>query len=174
MKATAMTFPAKKFELLELIEQKHETLNKCLESLDKTALSRQGIEVGWADENVAVKDILVHVTMWEKRMLAGIAENLGGELSQDYRYSLGTGEFNKLIYKENMGRSAHEVLQDYQSTYRTVLHTLNELDETALLTANAGAIINYNTYSHYNWAVKKIRPCVRAQRVSAERALKSV
>jgi hypothetical protein len=159
-----MVIPRSKAELLQLIDQEHAKLDDWIARLAGKLLSKRGVKVGWTGReiSVAVKDVLVHLTMWEKRMLAYIKRQTEGTPSKDPRYSLTAPKFNTLIYEENRNCPASVVLRDYRRTYKTVIRTISKLDDATAAKLERGPI-RYNTYNHYRWAIKKVRPFVRMQ-----------
>jgi hypothetical protein len=163
-----MKLPTSKQELLGLIEQEHAELDRWVEALDDVGLSKVGVPAGWteeaATEGVAVKDILNHLAEWEKRMLAYLALALNVKPLQDARFSLTAPKFNRAIFEANRHRPALELKREYRETYGSVLATLQALDEATLLRVNAGGLISYNTYNHYRWAIRKVRPWLRRQK----------
>lgn len=160
-----VTRPATKAEWLDAIEREHSKLDRLLTPLTKRALNTPAITVGWPGRPtlVAVKDVLAHLTMWEKRMLAFIQKQTRGTAAKDSRLSMGASEFNALVYEENRKRALLGVQRDYRKTYATVLRTIRALPPAAITQLDAFGAIRFNTYGHYRWAIRKIRPWVRTQ-----------
>jgi len=164
----AMKIPTSKQELLDLIEQEHAELERWIAPLDEAGLSQLGVPSGWTEEatanGIAIKDVLVHLTEWEKRMLAYLELSFHGTPIADPRFSLTAPKFNRLVFETHRQHPATEILRDYRATYDHVLQTLQSLDEATLARVNEGGLISYNTYSHYRWAIKKLRPWLRKQK----------
>src|SRR4026209_1806733 len=128
-----MKIPASKQELLGLIEQEHAELDRWVEALDEVGLGKRGVSAGWTEEavatGVAVKDILNHLTEWEKRMLAYLALSLDGTPLADPRFALTAPKFHRAIFEANRHRPAVEIKQEYRETYAAVLAKLQALDD---------------------------------------------
>jgi hypothetical protein len=161
-----MNLPESKQELLDLIQAEHAKLDTLLTKVTVEQMQENGIPVGWGCERgqeaqAAIRDVLAHLSAWEARMLAYLALDLEEKPLTDERFTFPTATFNALLFEESQTLSLETVLQTYQATYASVLATLESIDEPTLLYMNGGGLISYNTYSHYRWAIRKMRPWIR-------------
>jgi hypothetical protein len=115
-----------------------------------------GVQDEWS-----VKDILVHLSAWEKYLLDRLGYVMTGQLP---RYPIMTSwddvhRFNAQVYEENKGRPITSVVIEFRSLYRGVMTVLEALDEEMLNepftydfpddSLTLQQLIRSNTYEHY-------------------------
>jgi hypothetical protein len=72
-----MEEPISKKEIINLIKSEREALDVLTITLEKEQMLQPGADTDWS-----VKDILAHVSVWEKRLGGWLAESLRGEVPQ--------------------------------------------------------------------------------------------
>jgi hypothetical protein len=131
-------------ELLEKIETEHRRLEQNIAALSPEQLVQAGVVGEWS-----VKDILTHLSVWERRLLQRIQHQ--PERGSD----MGTHEFNAMIYLEHKDRSWAEVRAEFIISYRAVLEAIHAFDEAELEVWRMS--FAWNTHGHYRWAKTRIR-----------------
>jgi len=66
-----------KQEMLDLISSEWEALGAVIDLMDRETMSQAGAESTWS-----VKDIMAHISAWEKLMIRWLEESLRGETPQ--------------------------------------------------------------------------------------------
>ncbi len=145
-----------KDELIAEIRREWLLLETLLNSLTEAQMTTPNVEGSWS-----VKDMLAHLSAWEKVLL----DRLGAALSRgtaQYPPILSEDDvhrFNARAYTENQDRSLSAVLQEFRSLYTGVLTVVEALGETFLThpmpldypldNLIAWQIIRANTSDHY-------------------------
>ena len=108
-----------KATLLDNISAGHEMLEKVLSPLNEAQMTAAGVNGDWS-----IKDVLVHITAWQHRLLAQMQAATRGEEPAIYGLDI-TGEemdrLNEQFYEENKTRPLNEVLGDFQSIHSQML-----------------------------------------------------
>lgn len=120
-----------KKKIHELIRSEREDLEKTLEWLSTEQMTQPGVESDWS-----VKDILAHITDWERRMVQWIEESLRGETPERPAPGMTWEDLDRLneqTYLANKDRPLGEVLADYRSSYQRALETVEALTEKDLI-----------------------------------------
>lgn len=126
-----MTEAPSKQEMLDLISNEWEALGAVLEPLDRKTMSQAGVESTWS-----VKDILAHISAWEKLMIQWLEESLRGETPQ--RPAPGESwddldTFNEQLYLENKDKTLDDVLQEFGEIHQVAMKIVEAMDESDLL-----------------------------------------
>ncbi len=145
-----------KAELIAEIRREWILLETLLNGLTEAQMTEPDVQGPWS-----VKDMLAHLSYWEKVLL----DRLGSALSrQSGQYPPVLSEddvhrFNAQVYAESQGRSLPAVRLEFRSLYTGVLTTVEALDETFLThpmpldypldNLIAWEIIRANTSDHY-------------------------
>lgn len=147
-------------ELLAAVETEHGRLRDAIAQLSDEQLEQPRFDGGWS-----VKDILAHVTFWERRMLyalgsiaeSGIDVTVVPPEIADIPYSeTWTDEVNARIFSQSGNRSLADVRADFQRSYADVLARFNTLSpedvfapgESPSSRTALGLIVD-NTSEHY-------------------------
>lgn len=145
-----------KEEILEAILSEREALETTLDQLSEEQKTQPGAEDGWS-----VKDILAHITDWEKRLLLWIDESIQGERPQRPAPGMTWDDLdrlNELTYLANKDRSLEEVEIDFHSSYQKALKTVQALSEEDLIDPKRFSwrkgdplwlMVAANTWEHY-------------------------
>jgi len=151
-----MTEIPTKSELIAEIRREWTLLETLLNSLSEEQMTTPDVEGPWS-----VKDMLAHLSAWEKVLL----DRLGAALSRgtaQYPPILSEDDvhrFNARVYTENQDRSLSAVLQEFRNLYTGVLTVVEALGESFLThpmpldypldNLIAWQIIRANTSDHY-------------------------
>ena len=151
-----MTEIPTKAELLAEIRREWLLFETLLNGLSEAQSTTPGVEGPWS-----VKDMLAHLSAWEKVLLDRLGAALSGKPGQ-YPPVLSDDDvhrFNAQVYAESQGRSLPAVLQEFRSLYTGVLTTVEALGESFLThpmpldypldNLIAWQIIRANTSDHY-------------------------
>jgi hypothetical protein len=145
-----------KTKILGLIRSERETLEAMLDQLSETQMTQPSVENAWS-----VKDILAHITDWEKRMVQWIEESLQGKTPERPASGMAWNdldELNEQIYLANKNRPLNEVLADFHDSYQQSLKVIEALAEEDLLDPNRfewregnplWPMVAANTWEHY-------------------------
>ena len=146
----------RKTELLAELDQEWANIERVCAALNENAMLAPGVQGEWS-----VKDILVHISAWEKYLL----DRLGYVMTRQHpQYPVMTTwddvhRFNAQVYGENKDRPLASVVIEFRSLYRGVMTVLEALDDKMLdqpysydfpddqLTLLQ--LIKANTYEHY-------------------------
>ena len=116
-------------EMLAEFEQEWVNIERICASLSQAEMVAPGAEGEWS-----VKDILCHISAWEKYLLdrlgmvmTGQAPNYASMKSWDDVH-----HFNAQVYKENKERLLNSVIIEFRSLYRGVMTVLEALSEEQL------------------------------------------
>lgn len=153
-----------KIELLNDILTARRRLEKILNGLSDTELTRPGVIGEWS-----VKDVLAHLTAWEQLFLSWYNPGLGGKSPQITPVGMSRkamDAFNQEVFLQNRDRPFDEILAEFRTSYQQVLAAVQAAAEEDLFTAGRFAwtgklaLVDYvagNTCNHYDWARGKIR-----------------
>lgn len=115
-------------ELLRRIREERRALEKILARLTHPQMLLPGVDGEWS-----VKDVLAHLSAWERRMLTWTASLLRGH-SPDAPEPQDVERINAEIQAEVRDKSLAEVLEEFRESYRAVLALVEGLTEAQLQT----------------------------------------
>ncbi len=145
-----------KSALLAELEQEWANIERFCAGLSEADMITPGKEGEWS-----VKDILVHLSAWEKYLLDRLGYVMTGQHPQ---YPVMTSwddvhHFNAQVYTENKDRPLTSVVIEFRSLYRGVMTVLEALDEKILNmpytydfpddALTLLQLIRSNTFEHY-------------------------
>lgn len=151
-----MDEPMTKTRILELMQKERAALERTLGRLSDQQKTQPGVEGSWS-----VKDILAHISDWERRSVQWIQESLRGEVPQRPAPGMTWDDLdglNEQIYLSNKDRALDEVLADFQHSYQRLLQTVEALTEEDLIDPQRFAwraghplwnLVAANTWEHY-------------------------
>jgi hypothetical protein len=156
--------PHPKAGLLERIHAEHASLEALLAQLDEDQMTQPAVVGGWS-----IKDILAHITAWEKCMLQWMAETRQGLIPRLPASKHDLHRWNVRFYQQNQARSLADVLAEFYRSYQEVLHWIAETPEEELVKEIHGAWpkgplwqgIADNTWGHYKEHAASIRKWMR-------------
>ncbi len=163
-----MPRPASKQQLITAMKTEHDALEKALEALSKEQITAVNRATKWS-----IKDVLAHLTEWEQMCLswykAGVRGKTPAVPAEGFNWAQ-LPALNKRIYEKHHGRSREEILKRFRAAYRQILKTVQSIREEVIFTpgrfawTNKHSIAPYfigSTSSHYIWARKEIRKCLK-------------
>jgi len=145
-----------KAEIMKLLQSERRSLERVLAELSEGQMTQPGVENGWS-----VKDIMAHISDWEKRMVGWIGDSVRGEVPQ--RPAPGKtwddlDRLNEQTYVLNKDRELRDVLADFHRSYERALARVEALTEEDLVDPQRFAwregdplwhMVAANTWEHY-------------------------
>ena len=163
-----MPRPTTKDQLLTAMQTEHERLEQALAGLTPEQLSATNPITRWA-----IKDVLAHIFEWEQMCLSWHTAGLKGLTpavpGEGFKWSQ-LPALNKQIYEKHRDRPLAEILKDFRRSYQQMLKTVPVISEDDLFTpgryawtktSTLGAYFISATSSHYDWARKEVRKCLK-------------
>jgi hypothetical protein len=117
--------------MLDLICSEWEALEAVLGQLSQEEMIRPGVHGNWS-----VKDIIVHITAWEKRMVQWLDESLRGEIPQRPAPGMtwdDLDELNERIYQEGREKPLDEALAEFREIHQESVRAVEAMAEEDLL-----------------------------------------
>ena len=148
--------PMTKAKIMDLIQSERESLEGVLAGLSEAQMTRPGGENNWS-----VKDILVHITDWERRMVGWIEESLSGEVPQRPAPGMTWDDLDRLneqTYELNKDRALGDVLASFHRSYERAWQVVETMTEEDLVDPGRFAwragdpmwhMVAANTWEHY-------------------------
>jgi hypothetical protein len=148
--------PTTRQELLAELDQEWARIERICFTLGEEAMCKPGAQDDWS-----VKDLLCHLSAWEKYLLDRLSYVLSG---QTPRYPVmqtweDVHRFNAQVFEQNKDRPLTSVVIEFRSLYRGVMTVLEALDDELLnqpysydFSADKLTLlqlIRANTYEHY-------------------------
>jgi hypothetical protein len=149
-------------ELLKLITESYDQMERLVASVDERQLTQPGVY-----DNLSAKDILAHLSAWERMAADWIGAALCGERPVYYTPGFEVSDpddeavmhlLNDHIYRENRDRPLEEVLTQFRAAHLYTLELVRALSEDDLNDPNRfgwcnsrplWTLIAVNTYEHY-------------------------
>jgi hypothetical protein len=152
--------PYNKANLLERIQLEHAKFDALLAQLDEIQMTQPGVVGNWS-----VKDILAHITAWERCMLHWLGETWQGLIPHPPTSQHNLQRWNLAFYQENQPRPLAEVLAEFHQSYQQVLKSIVDTPEEELFKEIHGAwpegpvwqAVADNTWGHYKEHAASIR-----------------
>ena len=121
--------PPTKSDLLAVIQTERKRLVSLLDGLSETQMIEAKVEADWS-----IKDILAHISAWERLAMDRIHAAQTGE---DLNFPLIAGdnfvdEFNAQIYEKHKNQSLEAVRQEFEQSHQAFLAQIEALDEKFL------------------------------------------
>jgi hypothetical protein len=117
-----------KSELLAQIRDERRKLETLLATLTPAQMLQPGASGTWS-----VKDVLAHISAWERRMLAWTGSHLRGE-PPHVPLPWDVERMNAEAHARDGGRPLEEVLEEFSRTYQESLTLAESLSEAQLQT----------------------------------------
>lgn len=165
-----MARPKNKTELLELGQENYNKLINYIHELPEEKL-HQDFPNGYLNQNI--RDVLAHLSEWHFMLHSWYKVGLTGEKpdipAKGYTWKT-TPDLNRAIqkkYAELAFDEAQRLLQTGHDRTRSIIesHTDEELFEKKRYkwtgTTSMGAYFVSATSSHYDWALKLIKKCIK-------------
>ena len=146
--------PSTRERLMVTIGRSWDDLLASVEGLTDEELLTTGVVERWS-----VKDILAHVTTWERESLEHLPSIARGDAQQRYSTVYGSLDaFNALKFEENQNRPLPEVRTRLHDTHQQLLAYLDSVpDELLSSKERFRTRLRWDTYSHYAIHAQHIR-----------------
>jgi hypothetical protein len=148
--------PDQKEKILSMIRQEHLAFEQTLALFEPSQMVGLKVEGEWT-----IKDMLVHITVWEKRMVMWLDQAEHGMTPAMPAPGVSWEELdhlNDLTYQANRDRPLEDVLADFHQSYQDVLLAVQAMPELDLFYPDRFAwregkplwkIVAANTWWHY-------------------------
>jgi hypothetical protein len=145
-----------KEKIVQQIQSEREALEKTLARLTDDQMAQRGVEADWS-----VKDILAHITDWERRMVRWIEESLRGEVPERPAPGLTWDDLDRLneeTFLLHRDEPLDAILSEFYTSYQQALATVEGLREEDLVAPDRFAwregdpmwhMVAANTFWHY-------------------------
>jgi hypothetical protein len=159
-----------KVKLIELIEVQRHSLDQTLTRLEESQMTIPGVESDWS-----VKDILVHISAWERKMCQWLEECADGKVPQRPAPGHTWDDLDKVnlqIYEQNKDKSPDEVLFEFHDSYQESLEIVKAFPEDDLIDPDRFEwresdplwhMVGGNTFWHYEEHENSIRKWTKEQ-----------
>ena len=145
-------------QLLKRIEGRWETLHQTMEGLPEKAVMEPGVVGQWS-----VKDVMGHVTTWEKETLTHLHAIMRGMPTPQYD---GVDPFNARESAKKQGLPLQEIRRQMAETHEELLAFLADVAEEHFATETRFRWrLPIDTYGHYREHASQISAWRRANRV---------
>jgi hypothetical protein len=115
-----------KTELLQQIQSERKSLEKTLSTLTPAQMLLPGVDGEWN-----VKDVLAHISAWERRMNSWIGSHIAGRMPE-VPLPWDVDRMNLITYNQVNDRSLSEVLEEFQQSFGDSLALVASLSEVQL------------------------------------------
>ena len=169
-----MDTPTDKMQLLEWITASRAELDAVIAPLSDAQMTAPG-----AEGELSVKDLLTHVSWWERRTLRALEYAARGEappkLAAEGEGEAGVNRVNAETFAANRARALAEVRAEYAQSGRDLLAALQSFTEadlfdedglTKFLGFPALYLIAGDTYMHYPDHAASIRGWLEAEQTN--------
>jgi uncharacterized protein (TIGR03083 family) len=147
-------------ELLDQIRAERQRLEEVLAALTPNQMLQAGASGKWT-----VKDVLAHISVWERRMLSWIRSHLRGE-SPEVPLPWDVERMNAETYAQVKDKPLAEVLEEFHQSYRDALALAESLSEEQLKTIYINtwpmAPLWLGVAANTNWHYKEHRESIEA------------
>jgi len=145
--------PLSKTEILESISEEHTRLVETLGKFGDPDLTIPGA-IEFPTPGQSCKDIMFHLTAWEKRMRSIIHALIEDKQAPVYPSAR---IFNPEVYQTGKHLPLAVVKDVFDRSYLETYQFVKNLTEKQLSDRETWQLVRFNTYSHYRWAGKIIR-----------------
>ena len=153
--------PASKSLLLHHIRSERASLEAVIELLGASNLTQPVLDDGWS-----VKDVLTHITAWERRIVRAIGEGQRGETPGWPEPGMTLADVDALNARDfarNRERSLEDVLDDSLASYQAAVACAESLSDDEVMRPPAWRdsvplfrMIGANTWEHYREHIDQI------------------
>lgn len=164
-----MPRPTTKAALLAALDTEHAKLEQALRGLTDAQLTAVSPQTGWS-----IKDVLAHLSEWEQMCLGWYRAGLAGKTpalpAEGYNWAQ-LPALNRVIFDRYHADPLTSVRKHFSTSFRQIKSAIGAIDEDTLFGPQRFAWTGRNllaayfisaTSSHYVWAQKEIRKCLRS------------
>ncbi len=165
-----MSRPANKKELLEAAETNFHTLLDFIESLPEEMKNRIYENDELNDRDKTIADILCHLHEWHKMMETWYVTGMAGKKPvmprEGYTWQT-TPEMNRKIWEQYKGTSLKDAADLFKKSHKKIMSLIEKHSDEELFTkkmypwtgtTSLGSYLVSATSSHYDWALKTVKP----------------
>lgn len=163
-----------KAQILKDIHTERNRLVKKISLLSSDDMLIPGVTGTWS-----VKDILAHLSAWEKLFLGWYSGGTGfaPDISPVGMSRSAIDSLNQRIYEQNQTRSLVDVVEGFQASYDEILTVIEAIPEADMFEhgrfawtgrLNLAEYITGNTCNHYAWANIQISRWMKKRDVRSE------
>jgi uncharacterized damage-inducible protein DinB len=146
-------------KFLSTLKSDRETWESLLAQFDQDQMTQP-----FTSENWALKDIIAHVTWYERQMVGVLQARtlVGSDL-----WDLPHNERNKTIFEENKHRPLNEVKREAQEVYKQLFEVLGTLSDEELVNSRKFSdmpedwvpwkVIADNSFNHYHQHMPEVQ-----------------
>ena len=149
-----------KSELLDQIRTERKQLEEVLTALTPDQMLQPGASGEWT-----VKDVLAHISVWERRMIYWIGSHMRGK-TPDVPLPWDVEHMNAETYAQVKDKPLTEVQEDFHQSYRDALALAESLSEDQLQTAYTNTWpmgpLWTGVAANTNWHYKEHRESIEA------------
>lgn len=120
-----------KEKLIEEIRVERQRLEKALEKISAQLMVTPGVMDDWT-----VKDLLAHITVWEKRMVRWLEQTVRDEVPEMLPPGMtwdDIDQWNEQTYQKHLNRDLDEVLAEFELSYPQALNAVQGISEEELI-----------------------------------------
>jgi uncharacterized protein (TIGR03083 family) len=143
-KAHGPVLPGVREAFLHEIHSAFEAFEAIIADISDETLCQPGAIGDWS-----VKDVLVHLTAWEKRLL----QRVGGKPEDGA--GIGTPQFNATVYQANRDRTLDDAQAEFVRVHRRVVRLVASLSDESI--EKWKHALRLNTFNHYKWASRNVK-----------------
>jgi hypothetical protein len=156
--------------ILERIQSERRRLEKNLEQLTDLQIETEEVIGDWT-----VKDVLAHLSEWEKLFIGWYKTGVRGEIPEVPAPGISWQNIdvlNQSIYEKYHRSSIEDIRRDFNESYKEILATIEAMSEEEMFAVGRypwlgnGNLVGYilaNTANHYRWAKREIRSWLISQ-----------
>lgn len=158
-----------KQDLLSTVRKERAKLDEVFSSMDDPTMLAAARDDGWT-----AKDLLAHITVWERRLLTWIERwrATGRPERPEPGVAWDAGDLlNDRDYARAKGRPLADVRREADASHEAVLRAIEALNDDELAVRSEGSdgptwawIIGANTYEHYHEHREEIEAWLQAHR----------
>jgi len=165
-----MPIPKSKNELLEMSQQNYDRLFAFIDALPKSALKTE-FPSSYLNRNI--RDVLGHLHHWHLLFIDWYEVGMAGEKpaipAKGYTWKT-TPELNKMIQQKYSNMSMKKVSGLLESSHAAIMELIKKHSDTELFekkkykwtgSTSMGVYLRGATTSHYDWAYKMIKKCLK-------------
>lgn len=157
-----------KADLLASIRDERARLDGLVASLGSRRITEVTLDGGWS-----VKDVLAHISAWEKICMAQVRNNQPMQAPPPGENGPSTDVINQKVYEGSRAKSVDEVMAEARRSYSDLLTLVESLSDDALAAVvgsgqegaesspPVGQLISENSDGHYREHIEQIEAWLR-------------